>query len=372
MHPRPRTLITTTTTAAALAAGLALSAPTAGAAPDARAGERPKVVAKHLVTPLSLAVTADGTRWFSQNFAGMLMRQRPGGQPEPVFSVGGGKEVGAVSVRRGVVTFAVTGAGGEQGSTRSTLHRIGRAGRERVVADLGRHERRTNPDSTTSYGFESIDPACAAQLPAELGPATYTGRIDTHPYATASTGGTTYVADAAANAVLAVSPRGRVRTVAVLPPVPVVITAPVATANGLPACSVGRTYRFEAVPTDVEVGPGGSLVVSSLPGGPEDGSTGPLGSVWRLDPRTGQATRLAGGLLGATGVAVAPNGDIYATQLFGGQVSVLRAGTTAFAPFASAPLPGAVEWAGGRLWGTVAVLPGGRKDPPAGKLVRFR
>ena len=64
---------------------------------------------------------------------------------------------------------------------------------------------------------------------------------------------TTYVADAAGNTILSVKPNGKVKTLAVLPPVPVVITPEAAAANKLPACTVGRTFNFEPVPTDVEV-----------------------------------------------------------------------------------------------------------------------
>ena len=85
--------------------------------------------------------------------------------------------------------------------------------------------------------------------------------------------------------------------------------------------------RFEPVPTDVEMGPDGMLYVSTLPGGPEDGSLGANGSVYRVDPRSGRATWLAGGMHGATGLAVHGR-DIVVAEMFAGEVSVIRKGTT--------------------------------------------
>lgn len=47
---------------------------------------------------------------------------------------------------------------------------------------------------------------------------------------------------------------------------------------GLDPCFVGRTYWFEPVPTDIEVGRGGQLYVPSLLGGPEGDELGARGS----------------------------------------------------------------------------------------------
>src|SRR5688572_2284827 len=69
----------------------------------------PEVLAEGLVSPLSAAVAGDGTVYFSQNFAGLLTRVAPGGEPEVVFAHPDGAEVGAVSVDAEGVTFATTG-----------------------------------------------------------------------------------------------------------------------------------------------------------------------------------------------------------------------------------------------------------------------
>ncbi len=99
-----------------------------------------------------------------------------------------------------------------------------------------------------------------------------------------------------------------------MPPTPVTITADAAAANQLPACTVGLTYKFEPVPTDVELGPDGWLYVSSLPGGPEDPSLGANGRVYKVNPKSGKVKLLAGGFISTVDVAVANNGDVYVAE----------------------------------------------------------
>ena len=177
----------------------------------------------------------------------------------------------------------------------------------------------------------------------------------------------------AGNAILAIRKGGDVSTVAVLPAVPVEITAEVAAGLGFPECAVGETYDFEPVPTDVEVGPGGQLFVSTLPGGPEDGSAGPLAAVYRVDPRTGEVSLVADGLVSGVGVAVEPSGTVYVSQLFAGSIAKFSAGTTT--TFVSTATPGDVEVTGGAVYATVNVLSGMSGEPgdvPHGKLVMLR
>jgi sugar lactone lactonase YvrE len=122
-------------------------------------------------------------------------------------------------------------------------------------------------------------------------------------------------------------------------------------------CTVGKTYNFEPVPTDVELGPDGLLYVSSLPGGPEDASLGARGAVFSIDLATGAVTKVAGGFLGATNLAVAPDGTIYVAEMFGNRISTVSAGTPK--PFADVPSPAAVEWANGKLYATIDVFGNG-------------
>ena len=145
----------------------------------------------------------------------------------------------------------------------------------------------------------------------------YTGEVDSHPYAVASLGdGSWAVADAGGNDILRVEPNGNVFTLAVLPNQPFKVTAEFAKENQLPKCTVGVTYRDEAVPTDVEVGPNGSLYVSTLPGG-----VGALGSVYKLSDRAYNTAHLvATGIPSATNLAVDKAGNIYVASLFAGLV----------------------------------------------------
>jgi glucose/arabinose dehydrogenase len=360
-------------TAAAVTLPLAAAMSPAQAAPSAARTVSPdaRVTAAGLLSPLSLAITSNRTRYVSENFKGTLLRQRLGHKPKAIFQSKGGAEVGAVSVRNGVVTFAVTAG------ANTSLKRIDRAGKVRTVTSLSRYERRHNPDGKVRYGFRNISKSCAASLPKDV-PSGYRGIVESHPYASTSTRRGTYVADAAANAIFRVDHRNRVHTLAVLPAVGVKVTPPRAKAVGFPACTIGLTYYFEPVPTDVEVGPNGDLYVSSLPGGPEDPSLGANGSVWRINPHNGRMHRVAKGLLSPVGLAVGRNGDVYVSQLFAGVVSRIKHGTHTAKPWRKVVLPGDVERVGGAIFATANVLSGmpGPDGPPAGppngQVVRLR
>jgi hypothetical protein len=360
-----RTLLAVTAAAVTLPLAAAMSpavgAPSAtrAASPDAR------VTAAGLLSPLSLYVTPNRTRYVSENFKGTLLRQRPGHKPKVVFQ-SKGAEVGAVSVRHGVVTFGVTGNGA------SWLKRIDRRGKVHTVANLHRYEKRHNPDRRTTYGFQGLSASCLASLPE--GPfAPYKGIVDSHPYATISTRAGTYVADAASNAILRLDHRNRLHTVAVMPPVSVTITPAMAAGAQMPSCVAGHKFRLEFVPTDVEVAPNGDLIVSSLPGGPEDGSLGALGSVWRVNPHNGRMHRVAKGLISPVGVAVGRNGDIYVSQLFAGVVSRIKRGSHTAQPWRKLNMPGDVEQRGGAIFATGNVLTGTEPgQAPRGTIVRLR
>ncbi|MBO9524329.1 MAG: ScyD/ScyE family protein [Nocardioidaceae bacterium] len=365
--------ITLTTAAATLAlAGSCLATGPAGAADATSPGDANRTavrtLASGLMSPLSLAVADNGTRYVAQNFAGLLQKQIPGKPAKTIYAKPNGWEVGAVSVRDGKVRFAIT-----KGTT-ALLLGIDR-GRRHVVADLARYEATRNPDRGVEYGFRNLGAECAAQLPGGM-PASYQGIVESHPYATAQgANGVTYVADAAGNDILSVGPNGKVRTVAVLPSVPLKVSAQFAESAELPACTVGQTYHFEPVPTDVEVGPNGMLYVSTLPGGPEDGSMGANATVYRINPRTGAVGRLAGGLVSATGLAVGPRGHVLVAELFANRISVIAPGSHTARPWAGASMPGDIEWARGGVFGTTDVMTGMSGQPgdvPNGKVVKFR
>ncbi|GMA89158.1 hypothetical protein GCM10025868_44080 [Angustibacter aerolatus] len=181
-----------------------------------------------------------------------------------------------------------------------------------MKADLGAFEAAKNPDAGVQYGID--DPTdCQKAAFEPLGGASPTGGVDSHAYAVAADGSGWIVADAGGNDLLRVSSTGKVSLLTVLPRQPSTITASAAAALGLPDCVIGAVYNFEPVPTDVEWR-GGRLIVSLLPGGPEDPSLGARGSVYSVHPHSGKATWLAGGFLGATNVAVGHRGEIYVAE----------------------------------------------------------
>ena len=355
----------------AAAAAVALAGSTAGAALNsanaaqshAKAKPAVAVVAKKLVGPLSVAQAPDGTRYWTDSFAGPLYRQLPGGQPTVVFP-GLSKKVAAegVSADGGVLRFT-TGSGNNKAGKVWTLDLNGAP---QLVGDTYAYEKAANPDGKFDYGFLKTPKSCLAQLPKNF-PGSYSGVKETHPYATATNAGTTYVADAGANAIFAISPTGVFSTVAALKPVKVKVTRSAAETAKLPNCVIGKKFALEAVPTDIEYGPDGQLYVTSLPGGPEDGSLGLNGRVLKIDPTTGKVSTLVGGLLSPTGVAVASNGDVYVAQLFRGVISKIKAGGHKARTYLELPFPAAVEATPTGLLATINALPMGPK--PKGKVV---
>ncbi|WP_265521562.1 ScyD/ScyE family protein [Oerskovia flava] len=363
------------TVVAATAAATLLFSAVPAAAHGGKHDPRPPVttdIATGLVTPLSLAVGPRGTTYVTQNFAGLLTSVDRDGTPTVLYASPDGAEVGGVSYAHRTITFTET-VFADAGSTAtvSTLrtNRSGEpVGSPRVLADIRAYEERRNPDGKITYGLRRTDPACVAQVPDVPVPALYTGVVDAHPYATTTSRGTTYLADAGMNAILSISDRGRVRTVAVLPAQPAVVTAEAAAELGWPDCVVGEKYWFESVPTDVEVGPRGTLYVSTLPGGPEDESLGARGAVYTVDPRNGKVRQIASGFVGATNLAVTSKGTVYVAEMFGGRVSEVKRGGPR--TVVEVPLPGGLEWDGKRLLATTNVLPG-EGQPPDGHLVRI-
>lgn len=337
------------------------------AMPAEAAAPKPKTLTRHLLTPLSLAV--DGSDVLvTQNFGGTLSKLRPGKSPKTVYRSTGGNEVGGVSIRKGHVVFTETASDEEGNPSDSWVKEITAKGKVRTVAHVRAFEESANPDGTTSYGLTDLDEECAAQWPVDdFGPASYTGLVDSHPYATYQTKKTTYVADAGMNAVLAVK-KGKIRTVAVTPAVAVPITADLATAMGVPDCVVGHTYYGESVPTDVELGPDGMLYVTTEGGGL--GEQMPLGAVYRINPKTGATTEVVDQLMTPTGLAITPKGDLLVAELFAGQIARIRKGSSTVTSYATAGLPAAVEVSGGKVYATVDTLPGDG-EAPDGKVVRF-
>jgi hypothetical protein len=270
-------------------------------------------------------------------------------------------DVAGVALSRTGRTVAWTSTDFEEGRSWLTLTRPD-VGTQRF--SLSDHEQRNNPDGDVHYGIRNPT-KCQTDGFKKIGmEAGYTGIKDTHPYAVTQWSDYWVVADAGANALLKVDHHGRVSTLAVLPTQPVKITRAMAAMNGLPTCVVGATYAFEPVPTDVEEGPNGMLYVTTLPGGPEDPSAGARGSVYRVDPFTGESTRLATGFAGATNLAIGPDRTIYVAELFAGRISTVSRGK----PKAYVSLKGAlaVEVSGGHLYAS-AMAPMDKAGNPSGR-----
>ncbi|HEY3009222.1 MAG TPA: hypothetical protein VGJ63_14315 [Micromonosporaceae bacterium] len=101
----------------------------------------------------------------------------------------------------------------------------------------------------------------------------------------------------------------------------------------------------------------GLIYVSSLPGGPEDASLGARGAVYSINLSTGTLAKVAGGFVGATNVAVAPDGTTYVAEMFGGRISTVSGGGAQ--PGRRRAVPAAVEWASGKLYATIDVFGNG-------------
>ena len=309
----------------------------------------PKPLAKNLVSPLSAAVADDGTAYVTQNFAGLLSEVRPGKKPKVVYASEGGNEVGGVSVFHGKLVFAETG----RATPRATRQRRGssgsavRQGPTRWPTSAPSRTRK-NPDETITYGVRGHRRQVRRRVADRaVRPADYRGVKDSHPYATLQTDeGTTFVADAGMNAVLAISPRGRIRTVAVAPAA-CRSRSPTSWRGGDGAARRARSGRPTSAsrcPTDLALkrrrqalrhhrgrrsrradcrsAPIYRVGIKHRRG--EEGRRRPL----RAGRHRGRAQRRR----------------LYVSQLFGGEISRIKHGTAAGPDVRRGALPAAVEW----------------------------
>ena len=313
-------------------------------------------IAQGLVGPLQIDVGSDGQVYVAQDLIGSLVKISPNGTVKPLTSYPG--EIAGVASRGYDVVFTGSDGGETTPPTITFLKRRFANGTVHTIANLLKFETTKNPDQVNTYGFKGLSKACKkalVPLEPEIGPATYKGILDSHPYSVANApDGGWYVGEAAGNDILHVSTDGKISVVSVLAPVPFVVTADAAAGLGLPSCTIGKTYRFEPVPTDVEVGPGGMLYVSSLPGGPEDPSLGARGRVLKINPATGATTVIGRGFVTATNVAVTPSGKVYVAELFANQISTIKNGWAQ--PVVEVPTPAAVEYANGRIYASINVF----------------
>lgn len=366
-----------TTLIPAAAGALALLA--AGIAP-AQAAD-PDVVMTGLVSPLTLAATSTGTVFASENFAGQISMSLPDGSSTVVYTDDQHREIGGLSINGTDLIFTATVQGGKHPEAKVyTMDLTDIAtGTATELADVRKYENKHNPDGKVSYGIQHLSKSCKGSIPKKSreGIYPYKGLLDSHPYSTINFEGITYVADAAANAVLAVNADGKVSTVAVLPPVKVKVTKSLRKQSKLPKCTQGKTFKGEPVPTDVEAGPDGNLYVTTLGGAL--GESLPLGGIHKIDPATGEVTTLSGGLTGPTGLAIAQDGTAYISELFApnpagppGMIIKIPLGGEAV-PFATVPFPGDIDVIGTDLYATLTDLsnPGDGSAPPDGKVLHW-
>jgi len=333
-------------TAAAAAVALTLALP---AAASAKSGP-PQVKTWSTEVAAPFSIVADGSRVLvADGGTGVIGQLKSDGSLRPLVTDVPG--LAGLAVRGTLTAYGsseVEGTGEPPVITESGLNIRTLRGKT-VYADVHAYEWAHNPDGSNTYGVRNPS-ACVSDAFAAVGmPANYTGLLDAHVYAVTSWKGSWLVADAGANAIFRVTDKGRISTVAVLPPVPVKITAEMAAMFGMPDCVVGVTYDVEPVPTGVTVGSGGAIYVSTLPGFP--GESASKGAVWRIDPKRGTSRMIAGGLSGATSIA-ADGKNLYVAQLFGEGIAKV---TTAGAVSTLAALPGSLAVAvdkKGTVWAT--------------------
>ena len=349
--------------ALAVLAGTGLAAVTgvgsAAASPATAAPPHITQLPGDYITPLQFAV--DGHKVYVADGARSALFRL--GDPNPIATGPAPSEnpeasgdLAGVAARDGRIAYTTTEA-----DHRNTYLTVLSHGKKVLTANLGAYERRVNPDRHVTYGVTKpwkASATCKAQLAGgeQPVPLSYKGLKDSHPYAVAGLpDGSWLVADAGGNDILRVSKHGRISTVAVLPSQPVKLTPALAAELKVPACA-GLTYRFEAVPTDVEYR-NGRIYATTLPGG-----AGGLGSVYKVG-WGGSTSRIATGFPAATNLAVSPSGRIFVVEL----------GVGIFTPGAHGPklvvaLKGAaaVEWANGRLYASTAPAAASEGAPPAG------
>ena len=347
------------------------------AVPASAGSKKPRVttIAEGLAGPLGLAVGRHGKLYVAEAFGGQVTKVTRGGDTKVVFRKEGVNILGGIEVNKhGRVVFTMSKGPADEASppNRAFLAKLTRRGKAKRLAALSRFEVRNNPDAGNLYGFVDLPEGCDVSGVPELPqPQPYNGIVDSNPYAVANAhDGGYYVADAAGNDILKVKKwrwHSRIRTVAVLPPIPQEVTAEVAAEFGLPECVAGTTYMSEPVPTDVEVGRHGHLYVSALPGGPELPGTG---TVFKINRWTGKVHKVADGFTGATDLAVDRHGRIYVAELFANRISVIKHGRVR--PYVEVPSPGAVEIGRhGTLYATTDVFGADEEAPPNGKVVKI-
>ncbi len=229
----------------------------------------------------------------------------------------------------------------------------------RVLADLLAYELKRNPDRQVQFN-DAGEPYDALA----------------NPFSMTATRWGLLIADGGANDILRVDPRtGRVSTFFVPPnPRTPACLAPGAQANP-------GTVGCDSVPTGVAVR-GNDVYVSTL------GSDSPGAAViYRLDGRTGRVLHKWTGFTALTGIAVAPHGTIFASEVLYnapagegppppgfdpstvGRITRIHHGKISYAPVT---MPTGLDYVRGRLYASSWSIAGFLGIPHAGKIVEVR
>ena len=262
--------------------------------------------------------------------------------------------------------YVLLGAGGEEGPPppsayppASVLVANKNGKGVRVLADLMAYELKHNPDGQAQFNPDG-EPYDALS----------------NPFGMISTKWGLLIADGGANDVLRVDPRtGRISTFFVPPnPRTPECLQPDAQANP-------GTVGCDSVPTGVAVH--GKYVYVSTLGAEQPGAA----AIWKLDGRSGKVLRVWRGFTSLTGVAVAPNGTIYASEvLFGappgegppppgfdpstvGRITRIQHGRITHA---QVTMPTGLEYFGGRLYASSWSIASFLGIPHAGQLVQVK
>jgi hypothetical protein len=227
--------------------------------------------------------------------------------------------------------------------------------RPRVLADLLAYERRANPDGQVQL---------VAGKPVDA---------LSNPFSLSASGYGLLVADGGANAVLSVDrTTGRTRTFFVPPTLRAGVCRTVPNNAG--------TFGCDSVPTGVAVARG-SVYVSTL------GAEAPgAARIYRVDPHNGRVLQTWAGLTSLTGVAVAPDGTVYASEVLEGAPSTQGPPPPGFDPstvgrivriepngrrtYAQVTMPTGLAWHDGALHSTAWSIASFMGMQRAGQVVR--
>jgi hypothetical protein len=292
------------------------------AASGARAGgsSGPTVIASHLNNPRQLAFGTNGKLLVAE--AGKGGPQcLPGGEEGEIclgatgsiteVSPGGGDQHRIIT---GLLSGAAADGTGAVGSDGVSAEHNSIFVQETFLPpgnglpneQIGKLLRRTSQGRLTS--FADITAFESANDPDHQG-------FDSDPYAVLALPNRRLVTDAAGNDILSVDHAGNVKLFAVLPNVTYGDCAAQPDDNNTVGC--------DAVPTSLALGPNGHIFVGEL-----SGLTPGAGQVLELDPVHGRILKTIHALNPVTGVAVASDGTIYASEFSfdpsGGKVTAIR------------------------------------------------